>query len=105
MSSASLVTAVSALAVALTIGYATIAGASVQATRLAAATDDAALAGSDTALGWRDGSVCARAAEALRRANFELSDCTVDGVIVTVEAQGHYGLFPVKAWSRAGPPP
>ena len=73
-------------------------------TRTAAAADAAALAAADIAVGILPGIPCAAAAKVATVNGASLTDCQLDGVIVTVRVQLHVFGFGVESASTAGPP-
>ena len=69
------------------------------------AADSAALAAADVASGLEPGIPC-DAAQLVASANdSELTECLVDGMVVTVRVVVSSGLLPVSARATAGPPP
>lgn len=72
--------------------------------RTAAAADAAALAAADIAVGILPGTPCAAAAKIATVNGANLTDCQLDGVIVTVRVQLHVFGFGVESAATAGPP-
>ena len=93
--------------VVVVVGLAVLALASavVSRQRVIAAADAAALAAADTALGVVPGLPCENAGRVARAHGTRLSDCSLDGAVATVEAEGSLAGIPIRARSRAGPPP
>lgn len=71
---------------------------------VAGAADAAALAAADTARGIYPGVPCVIAASVATANGARLSECRVDGVIVTVRASAAVLTFSVTATATAGPP-
>lgn len=99
-------TAVGVLAVTATVaaGCALAGAAAIQSARVSAVADTAALAAADAALGFVGGVPCGRAAQVVARSGLALTECEMDGVVVTVVVESTAGVFAVRAHSRAGPP-
>lgn len=99
--------AIGALAVTATLamGCAGIGVAASRSIRAASAADASALAAADAASGAVVGVPCERAAEIAARHGAALEDCTVEGLIATVEVSAPVGVFTARARARAGPPP
>lgn len=68
-----------------------------------AAADAGALAAADTAIGIHAGFPCARAAQVVEANGAALTGCTVDGLVVTVEAARAVIGLTVFARATAGP--
>ncbi len=68
-----------------------------------AAADAAALAAADTAIGIHAGFPCERAAQVVEANGASLAGCTVDGLVVTVEAARAVIGLTVSARATAGP--
>lgn len=79
--------------------------ASVHAQRVASTADAAALAAADAASGAVRGVPCERATEVAASASASIVSCDVDGLIATVSVSAPFGMLPVSASARAGPPP
>ncbi|MCR2783989.1 MULTISPECIES: Rv3654c family TadE-like protein [unclassified Microbacterium] len=73
--------------------------------RLAGAADAAALAAADAASGAVAGVPCERAAQVGATVGAEVIACELDGLVATVTLGATYGVLPVSAAARAGPPP
>lgn len=73
--------------------------------RAVAAADAAALAAADVASGLLPGDACAEASRIARAGRAELTRCSVQKGIATVEVTVVVGPFLLPAKSRAGPPP
>ena len=91
----------------LAVAFAVVAlgGATALRQRVIAAADAAALAAADTALGAAPGSPCANADRVAAAHGATLVRCELDGLIATVETTASVAGIPVRARSRAGPPP
>lgn len=96
---------VCAVVVVLGVSAGAVAAASVHAQRVVSAADAAALAAADAVSGAVSGVPCERAAQVAAAASAEVASCTRDGLIVTVTVGAPFGVLPVSATSRAGPPP
>jgi len=68
-----------------------------------AAADAGALAAADTAIGIHAGFPCERAAQVVEANGASLAACTVDGLVVTVEAARAVIGLTVSARATAGP--
>jgi secretion/DNA translocation related TadE-like protein len=93
-----------ACAAALSLGLASVSGASAVSQRAAGAADAAALAAADAASGAVTGIPCARASDAAARNGAGMLDCTVDGLVATVRVAVPFGRLSAVASARAGPP-
>jgi secretion/DNA translocation related TadE-like protein len=83
----------------------TLGSALVVRQRVIDAADASALAAADTASGALAGDPCPTAQRVAWANGAVLSACRIDGLIATVEASARFGLIPVTARARAGPPP
>lgn len=91
-------------AVALTAGFAIVAGAAVQGQRLAGAADAAALAAADAASGAVPGIPCELARTlAEDAAGLSLTACEVEGLVATVTVAVRFAGVVAAASARAGP--
>jgi secretion/DNA translocation related TadE-like protein len=88
----------------LTVALAAVGSAAVSGQRAAGAADAAALAAADAASGAVPGVPCERAAQIGAAWDVEIATCEVDGLVATVSVAGRFGVLPVTAWARAGPP-
>ncbi|MCY7412943.1 MAG: hypothetical protein LH471_07920 [Salinibacterium sp.] len=68
-----------------------------------AAADAGALAAADTVIGIHAGFPCDRAAQVVEANGATLAECTIDGLVVTVEAARAVIGFAVTARATAGP--
>jgi len=82
-----------------------VGAAAVWSQRLSATTDAAALAAADAASGAVAGVPCERAAQIAATVGAALASCQLDGLVATVSLTGVFGIVPVTAAARAGPPP
>ena len=73
--------------------------------RVIGAADAAALAAADVASGAIAGDPCPTAQRVARANGAVLLSCRIEGLIATVETSAAFGMVPVSARSRAGPPP
>jgi secretion/DNA translocation related TadE-like protein len=94
-----------AVVAVLGVAVGAVAAACVHAQRVAAAADAAALAAADAASGAVIGVPCERAAELAETAGADVLSCEVDGLIATVSVGAPFGVLPMSATARAGPPP
>ena len=90
--------------VALTVGALPLYRGVVVLAEIQGSADASALAGADAAAGIATGSPCSGAAEVARANHTSLSRCTVDGLVVSVRAQGSFLGFSLAADATAGPP-
>lgn len=88
----------------LASGVATLAAAVEVKHRVSSAADLAALAAADVASGRRAGTPCSEAERVAKANRARLSDCSVQGAVVTVTASGALLGFGVTSDARAGPP-
>jgi secretion/DNA translocation related TadE-like protein len=72
--------------------------------RLEAAADAAALAAADTATGFSAGYPCDAAAQAAALNGAQLAECSVEGLVATVQVRGQVLGLDVIVAARAGPP-
>src|SRR5690606_6919031 len=86
---------------ALGIGFAGVGGAAVEAQRVVAAADAAALAAADTAAGAVTGEPCARAERVAAASAVRLTHCSLDGLIATITVAHTFAGLPVRASARA----
>ena len=77
----------------------------VQHQRVLGAADAAALAAGDTLLGVVPGVPCEVAATVADADGARITECELDGYLVTVTVSARVGIFEVTARSRAGPRP
>lgn len=103
-SGAVLALAVVGATVVMALAALTLGSALVVRQRVIGAADASALAAADTASGAFAGDPCPTAQRVARANGAVLSACRIDGLIATVEASARFGLIPVSAHSRAGPP-
>ncbi|WP_226531512.1 helicase [Microbacterium paraoxydans] len=106
MAGTALAAGVLAVAAALSLGLASVAGASVTAQRVAGAADAAALAAADAASGAVPTSEepCELAATVAAASGADLTGCTLEGFVATVEVQSAYAGLAAVSRARAGPP-
>jgi secretion/DNA translocation related TadE-like protein len=94
-----------ALATVVTTGTTLpLCAALVESAAVAGAADAAALAAADVASGRMPGQPCEAAARLAEANDAVLTDCVVDGAIVTVVVERWVGVVPVRAIATAGPP-
>lgn len=105
MASTSVMTGAAALTAALALAFGAVGGAAVAAQRVSGAADGAALAAADALSGFAAGDPCARAGEVAAAHRTRVVICEVSGRDATIVVEGSFGAIPVRAASRAGPPP
>jgi len=88
----------------LASGVATLAAAVEVKHRVSSAADLAALAAADVASGRRAGAPCPEAERVAEANRAHLSDCSVQGAVVTVTVSSAFLGFGVTSDARAGPP-
>ncbi|NHI17557.1 helicase [Microbacterium excoecariae] len=93
------------VAAGLAVGVAGVGAAAAEAQRVSGVADAAALAAADAAAGYATGEPCERAARVAAAQGAVVASCGLEGMTVTVVAEGAFGRFPVRAAARAGPPP
>jgi hypothetical protein len=106
MAGTTLAAGVLAVAAALSLCLASVAGAAVTAQRAAGAADAAALAAADAASGAVASSEapCVLAARVAEAAGAQLTGCALEGFVATVEVQAAYAGLAAVSRARAGPP-
>jgi secretion/DNA translocation related TadE-like protein len=106
MAGTALSTGILAVTTTLAIGLAAVGGAAVTAQRTAAAADAAALAAADTASGASGlaDDPCAVAERVAAASGAHVVNCTIDGLVATVEVKAAYAGLAAVSRARAGPP-
>ncbi|MDF2560940.1 MAG: helicase [Microbacterium sp.] len=106
MAGTALAAGVLTVAATLSLGLAAVGGASVTAQRVAGAADAAALAAADAASGAVPTVVepCALAARVAEASGAQLTGCSLEGLVATVEVQAAYAGLAAVSRARAGPP-
>ncbi|UJP10393.1 helicase [Microbacterium sp. KUDC0406] len=106
MAGTAFATGVLAVTATLALGLAAVGGASATAQRSAAAADAAALAAADTASGAvaSGDDPCVVAERVAAASGAAMVDCSVDGLVATVQVQAAYAGLAAVARARAGPP-
>ncbi|MGO2746354.1 helicase [Microbacterium sp.] len=106
MAGTALSASVLAVAAGLAVGLAALGGAAVTTQRAAGAADAAALAAADAASGAviTDDDPCVLAARVAAASDATLSDCTIDGLVATVQVEAAYAGLAAVSRARAGPP-
>ena len=101
------VLALAIIAVVVVLGLAAVGLAAGLAARqrVIGASDLAALAGADAASGAVPGVPCEVAARVAAAGGARLASCDADGLVVDVTVVGSFAGIPLRAHSRAGPPP
>lgn len=94
------------VAASLSLGLAAVGGAAVTAQRVAGAADAAALATADVASGAvsTGEEPCAAGARVAAAFGVTLTDCTLEGLVATVQVQAVYAGLAAVSRARAGPP-
>jgi hypothetical protein len=105
MPGAAAATGVLAACLALAAGLAVVGAAAVRGQQVAAAADAAALAAADAVSGAVPGIPCERAALLAETAGATVTACETSGAIATVAVRAAFGMLPLTAVARAGPPP
>ncbi|MFE6736951.1 Rv3654c family TadE-like protein [Microbacterium sp. NPDC057650] len=106
MAGTAFATGVLAVTATLALGLAAVGGASVTAQRSAAAADAAALAAADTASGAVPAAddPCVVAERVAAASGASLVECSVDGLVATVQVRAAYAGLAAVSRARAGPP-
>jgi secretion/DNA translocation related TadE-like protein len=89
----------------LGLGAVALGGGLAARQRVIGAADAAALAAADAASGAVSGEPCVLAGDVAAANGAELRSCSVDAAVAVVEVGGVFGVVPLLARSRAGPPP